>query len=426
MGKNDSHRRKHRLLSHKQSHEDGTITPILQGNPLISTEDALWIDKEQDFLSLCKELKENGVFAFDTEFIGEDSYHPFICLIQVATAKTVALIDPFKIKNLTPLFELIVDPEIITILHSASQDLGPVYRTLGELPKGIFDTQIAAGLIGYPCPLSLTKCIETVLNHNVSGHFTFSQWDARPLSNRQKFYAADDVRYLFALYTSFKARLKALDREQWAKEEFDKFSCVTYYESNLHSIVKKICRSKSPQKKELQRIQSIAKIREKIAISRDLPTRAILPNECILALGKKPVETIEQLANMRGVPRNMANQYGERIIKAIQEASSQEPIKLRRTNPIEKDALIRQELDGAWSLFNAWCIGNKISSGLTTNRPVFTDWYLAIASGKKIPKSPLTSGWRKQIADDFASMVIGESKLIFCKNDVLTGTKLMP
>ena len=218
MGNSASHRRKHRQKSHDQSHLESTITPILQGNPLVPTEEARWIDQESDFISLCSELKDNGIFAFDTEFIGEDSYHPFTCLIQVATTKSVALIDPFKIEDLSPLYSLITDPDVTILLHSGSQDLGPVARLLGKPPLAIFDTQLAAGLVGYPWPLSLTKSIEAILGHDVGGHFTFSEWDARPLSKRQRIYAADDVRYLLATYDYFQTRLEELGRANWAAE----------------------------------------------------------------------------------------------------------------------------------------------------------------------------------------------------------------
>ena len=419
MGNGPSHRRKHRQQSHNQSHAESICTPILQGDPLVPTEDALWIEEEPSFLNLCDELKETGIFAFDTEFIGEESYYPFTCLIQVATTKTVALIDPFKIKDLTPLYSLISDPEVTVLLHSGSQDLEPVARHLGKPPSSIFDTQLAAGLVGYPWPLSLTKIISIALNHDVGGHFTFSQWDARPLSERQRPYAADDVRYLLSVHDFLKKRLDSLGRNDWAAEEFSKYTTMDCYEFNLQNIVKRICRNKHPRKKELQRIQAIASLREEIAITRNLPTRAIIPPECILSLGKKPVETVQQLVSMRGFPKNMANKYGNQILRAIEDAPSVEPVTLRKPNPIEKDPVVRQELDGAWSLFNAWCIGNSLSAALVTNRPSFTDWYLALREGTQLQHSPLSKGWRKDFSQEFASMITNNHKLTFSYNDLI-------
>ena len=419
MGKRASHRRNHRQQSHNQSHAEAAITPVLQGNPLVPTEEAIWIEDEQAFLQLCNELKENGLFAFDTEFIGEDSYYPFTCLIQVATTKSVALIDPFKIKDLTPLYSLITDPNVTILLHSGSQDLDPVARLLGEPPSAIFDTQLAAGFIGYPWPLSLTKCIETILGHDVGGHFTFSQWGARPLSTRQRTYAADDVRYLLAMYDFFQRRLEELGRTKWAEEEFSKLSSMESYVFDLQSVVKRICRNKNPRKKELQRIQAIALLREEIAKKRNLPTRVIIPNECVLALGKKPVETIQQLVSLKGFPKNIANQFGEQILSAIEDSYTMEPVPIRRPNPIEKETMVRQELDGAWSLFNAWCIGNNLSAGLVTSRPTFTDWFLAIRGGNEIAPSPLTSGWRSEVTKQFSQMLDGNQELIFAYDEMI-------
>jgi ribonuclease D len=419
MGKSGSHRRKHRQQSHHQSHSDATITPVLEGNPLVPTGEADWIDTNDDFHSLCDELASSGIFSYDTEFIGEDSYYAHTCLIQVATTSRVALIDPFVVKDLTPLYTLIADPNITTLLHSGSQDLEPVALLFGKPPAGIFDTQLAAGFVGYPWPISLTKLIESILQHDVGGHFTFSQWDARPLSNRQRFYAADDVRYLIALHDHLNKKLNELERTTWAEEEFSKYTSMEEYEFNLFNVVKRICKNKSPRKKEMQRIQTIAALREELAIDLDLPTRAVIPNECVLALAKKPVETIEQLASMKGFPRNMANRFGERILQTILDSPSVEPMQLRKPQAIEKEAETRQELDGIWSLFGAWCVGKQLSTGLVTNRPTFTDWFLALREGKPLTDSPLAIGWRGEAVQEFANMLSGNGEISFSYNKSL-------
>jgi ribonuclease D len=419
MGKNGSHRQKHRQQSHNESHAQGTVTPILEGHPLVPTGDAEWIDTQESFLELCDALKESGIFAYDTEFIGEDSYYAFTCLIQVATRKRVALIDPFKIKDLSPLFALIADPNTTTLLHSGSQDLEPVARLFGKAPAGIFDTQLAAGLVGFPWPISLTKLIESVLHHEVGGHFTFSQWDARPLSERQIFYAADDVRYLIALHDFLSTKLKELDRTAWAEKEFLKFTSMEGYALDLFNIVKRICKNKTPHKKEIQRVQALAQLRETIAIELDLPTRAVIPNECILGLSKKPLETVNQLISMKGFPKNMASRFGDQILQAIADAPSLEPIKLRKPQTIEKEAETRQELDGLWSLFGAWCVGKQLSTGLITNRPVFTDWFLALREGNTLSDSPLAQGWRCEAVQEFTDMISGDGTISFSYNKTL-------
>ena len=257
------------------------------------------------------------------------------------------------------------------------------------------------------------------MQHDVGGHFTFSQWDARPLSNRQRFYAADDVRYLIALHDHLNIKLNELERTSWAEEEFTKYTSMEAYEFNLFNIVKRICKNKSPRKKEIQRIQTVAALRETIAIDLDLPTRAVIPNECVLALAKKPVETVDQLASMKGFPRNMANRFGKKILQAVLDATSIEAMQLRKPQPIEKEAETRQELDGIWSLFGAWCVGKQLSTGLVTNRPTFTDWFLALREGKPLVESPLAVGWRGEAVQEFANMLSGNGEISFSYNKTL-------
>lgn len=420
MGNASSHRRKHRQQSHTQSHDaEGTITPVLRGHPLVPTQDAVWISSNADFISLCKSLRESKKFAFDTEFIGEESYYAKTCLVQVATTEIIALIDPFTIKDLTPLYELIADPDVTTIVHSGSQDLEPVARLLGKPPSLIFDTQLAAGLVGFPWPISLTKMIETILNHDVGGHFTFSQWDARPLTKRQLVYAADDVRYLLAVHDHLESRLEELGRLSWSIEEFTSLATMNSFQFDIRSTVKKICRTKNPRKKELQRIQAIATLREKLAIEHNIPTRTIVPNECIVALARKPADSIDKLASMKGFPRSTANKYGKQFLKAMEESDCLEPISLRKPNAVERESETRQELDGVWALFGAWCVGIELSAGLVTNRPTFTDWFLALRDGNQDVKSPLNEGWRSEAVNQFAKMIHSKKEITFSYDKTL-------
>ena len=113
------------------------------------------------------------------------------------------------------------------------------------------------------------------------------------------------------------------------------------------------------------------------------------------------------------------SQFGEQILSAIENSYSLEPVPMRRPNPIEKETVIRQELDGAWSLFNAWCIGNNLSASLVTSRPTFTDWFLAIREDTEIAPSPLTTGWRSEVTNQFSQMIDGNQELIFSYNKMI-------
>ncbi len=419
MGSKFSHRRKHRQKSHSKSHAEGTVSPILQGHPLVPTEKHQLVESNHDLESLCDSIREEHAFAFDTEFIGEDSFYAHTCLIQVATKHGVTLIDPFLVDDLTPLYELICSTDIITIVHAGLQDFEPVIRLHGDSPKNIFDTQIASGFVGLPWPLSLTKTIGTILNHNVGGHFTFSQWDARPLTKRQLHYAADDVRYLIALHDYLQTKLCVLQREDWLKEECQKFSNSETFEFNTFQVVKKICGTKVPKTKELKRIQTLAVLRNAIAKEMNLPPKDVYPNECIWHLAKNNVSNANQMSNIRGFPKHIAVQFGERIISCLGDADSIEPVRLRKPKNIESEPLMRQELDGAWSLFNAFCVGQQMAPSLVSNRQTFTDWYLGLREDVDVSSSPLSHNWRATVITDFKSMLKDQCKLTFSFDDCL-------
>ena len=413
MGRNTSHRRKYREQSHHESHASGEISPVLEGNPLIPTGEARWIDTNEGVVSICELLKSAGTFTFDTEFIGEDSYFSKTCLVQVGTAQTVALIDPFKVTDMSPLFDLIADPACTKVVHAGKQDFEPLYRLHAKPPTAIFDTQLAAGLIGFPWPVSLTKLIESLLSHDVGGHFTLTQWDVRPLTERQKIYAANDVRYLLALHDLIRKRLDELGRLDWVEEECNALTAPDAFGFDVKTVVKRLCKNKTPRKKDLLRIQALVSLRDAIAQEQNEPPRSVIPDDCILSLSRHPVETTGQLASMRGFPKRIAQQYGEKVLVSLAEAQTLAPISLRKPQPIEREAKTRQELDGLWSLFCAWCVGNELSSGLVASRTTFTDWCLAVRSDKQPPDSPLTQGWRSTLLIPFAAFLQGTNQLEF-------------
>lgn len=416
MAKKRSHRGNYRQQSHQESHENGKITPILQDNALVPTDEARWIDTNEGVVGICEELKAAKIFTYDTEFIGEDSYFAKTCLIQVGTAKTVALIDPFAADDLTPLYALLCDPECTKVVHAGKQDFEPVSRLFGKPPKNVFDTQLAAGLIGFPWPISLTKLIEALLHHDVGGHFTLTQWDARPLTERQKFYAADDVRYLLAIHDIIQTKLNMLGRLAWVEEECQSLTSPSAFGFDLQTSVKRIFKNKIPRKKELLRIQSLLTLRDSIAQQENEPPRSIIPDDCLTAIARKPADTPEQLASMKGFPKKIAMKFGKQILQSIVDAQELSSLTLRKPHPIEKEAKTRQELDGLWSLFCAWCVGNELSSNLVASRATFTDWCLPVRTDTQPPSSPLTTGWRSQVMQPFSAFMHGKEELQFSRD----------
>ena len=167
---------------------------------------------------LCQQLKGAGRFALDTEFVGERTYLPRLCLVQVATTEFIALVDTLAVGAMEPLWDLVADPGVEKVLHAAREDLRLAFFGGGKRPPaGVLDTQIAAGLIGLSSyPLSYARLAEALMGVKLSKAETRSEWDRRPLTPAQLEYARDDVRYLLPIADKLGRLLDRLGRKAMA------------------------------------------------------------------------------------------------------------------------------------------------------------------------------------------------------------------
>ena len=167
----------------------------------------------------CEHLAVCPVIGFDTEFIGEQTFIPDLCLIQISTPERLILIDPLSSGPLDGFWKLIADPKRTVIVHAAREEIRLCHFGCGELPGDLFDIQLAAGLLGLGYPLGYGPVIQEVLGLRLSKGETLTNWRARPLSESQIRYAFDDVRYLLPLWRYLSDRLIKLDRMSWLAEE---------------------------------------------------------------------------------------------------------------------------------------------------------------------------------------------------------------
>ena len=163
----------------------------------------------------------------DTEFVGENRYYAELGSIQVAGGEQVALIDPLAIHDLSPFLALLTDTNILKVFHAAYQDLMIFYRMLGQSVAPLFDTQIAAALLGIDEQISFANLVERVTGEHLQKSHSFTDWLRRPLSPGQVEYALDDVRYLIPIYDAMARDLRASGRLEWAEEEFRRLETPT-------------------------------------------------------------------------------------------------------------------------------------------------------------------------------------------------------
>ena len=188
-----------------------------------------YIDTTESLAVFFETNKNVKWLGFDTEFIGEKTYIPVLCLIQVATIHGYYLIDTLKLKEINPFLDLISDPNILKITHAGENDYRLLFQQYNVLPVNVFDTQIAAGFIGYNYPISFQNLIQGELKIRLDKGSAVSDWESRPISKKQLQYALNDVIYLERLWKNISKQLKAKNREAWLNEEFEKLQSASSY-----------------------------------------------------------------------------------------------------------------------------------------------------------------------------------------------------
>ena len=172
-----------------------------------------YIANQENLEAFARRARSSAVLAVDTEFLREKTYYANLCLLQLATDTEVAVVDPFAIEDLSVLVPLMEDPTIVKLFHAAGQDLEIIYRELGVLPSPVFDTQVAAALLGHTQQIGYGPLVHSLCGVSLKKSDSFTDWSRRPLSPSQLDYAADDVIYLPKMYRIMCERLEAKGRD---------------------------------------------------------------------------------------------------------------------------------------------------------------------------------------------------------------------
>lgn len=413
----------HRAKSHSAAHdEDGPDLPLkIDDHPLVPKGHATLITTDANLAQLIARLREAKVFAYDSEFIGEMSYHPKLCLIQVASATEVALIDPIADLNLMPFWQLLADPAVEKIVHAGQQDVEPVVRHLGRGPSNVFDTQIAAGMCAFPYPVSLGKLTLELTGVRLGKGLTFSHWDQRPLTKQQLRYAADDVRYLPRIHAELKQRLQASGYLAWTQQECDAMCEPTQYRFDPEVQWLRIKGAGSLDAKHAGVLRQLVIWRNVAAKEVDVPPRAFLKDEVLVDMARTPIRSVEKLQRVKGLPRPVEIEYGQAIVDAtakglaepvttVDDAANQEP------SPSEKF-----ETDALLSAAQTICFSKGIDPSLVGSRADFTELFYALRNGEPTDELHVMTGWRKAAAgDEVAALFAGTQGFSFRWKNGLT------
>ncbi|MBI4030198.1 MAG: ribonuclease D [Proteobacteria bacterium] len=254
--------------------------------------------------------------TIDTEFLRDKTYYPKLCLIQMAGPDTPpAAIDPLVDLDLSPVFDLLADEKVTKVFHAARQDIEIFYNLTGEVPKALFDTQVAAMVCGFGDQIGYNSLVQEVCKKHIDKGAQFTDWSRRPLSSKQLTYALDDVTYLRDVYRYLVKELG--DRAEWVVEEVAELTSPGTYQNPPEEAWRRI-KLRTDKPKVLAVLREIAAWREREAQKRDVPRNRVLRDETLADIAVHTPETAEELAQIRGVGAdNARGRWGRELLEGI-------------------------------------------------------------------------------------------------------------
>ncbi len=366
-----------------------------------------FIDTSEALSQICKTFSGSDFLAVDTEFERQTTYYPKLALVQICDGRQLALIDPLALKDLTPLMNLLYQPEIIKVFHSARQDLEIFYFLQGSVPENIFDTQIAAALSGSGEQIGYANLVKQLLNIELDKSQTRTDWLKRPLTQKQLTYAADDVRHLAELYPLQKQQLEQQGRLQWLRDDFDFLSSSSTYAPSPQTMWRKIRGINRLKKQQLAIIQKLTAWREQQAIERNRPRRRILSDEALIALSVNPPATQEELYQNYKLNRAFLNHHAAALMTLIQEGlqtPDQDCPVLPRYQKLSQDE--EALADCLMAVLHMSARDNQISPACLCSRKELN----ALIQGRR--DLAILSGWRKELAGNDLLLFLEGKKLL--------------
>ena len=333
--------------------------------------------------------------ALDTEFMRERTYYPQLSLIQMGTAEETILIDPLALSDLSPLAQFLADPAHGLLVHAARQDLEALAQR-GLFPAGaLFDTQIAAMLLGHPDQASYAALVAHFCTVTLDKSQTRTDWSQRPLSEAQLVYAAEDVRYLPELHARLEADLRAEDKLEWLWQETAPLAGVVRRGEPPEEAWRRLKGIQGLPSPMAARARALAVWRERFAQDRDVPRGWILKDDVLFVLARTAPESVAQLAKVPGLPPATLRKHADALLECLRTESilpPEAPVELWRTTR-EGQALLAE----LQTLVKETGERLRVTPTLLANRRELE----ALILGETPPR--LFEGWRRTIIGDMVA-----------------------
>lgn len=346
------------------------------------------------------------VYALDTEFHRERTYHARLALVQLGWPGGIALVDPLAV-DVAPL-AAVLSGDGVAVLHAAEQDLEVLRRVCGTVPGRLFDTQMAARFVGFTAT-SLAALAHALLDVHLPKGDRLTDWLRRPLSDAQRSYAAADVAHLLDVHAALVQRLEAAARLRWAEEEYAELRRRALDDGDPRAAWWRIKDARSLRGRSRGIAQAVAAWREERAARVDTPVRHVLPDLALLAVVHAAPTTSQELRRLRGLEgRSLGTEAERELLAAVVRGSELPPAELcvPPTDVVDRTLRPATTLVAAWLAQRAGELGIDVSL-LGTRADI-----AALLRGDRDAR--LATGWRGPIvAEPIRRLVAGDLALAF-------------
>ena len=381
-----------------------------------------WIDTDAALRDFVVASVGCGQYSIDTEFHREKTYFPRLALVQVRARDVTALIDPLAVDM--ALMRPLLEGDDLAVLHAAQQDLDVLAQSIGFVPARIYDTQLAAGFIGYSSP-SLVNLAASLLRVNVPKGDRLTDWLRRPLTNDQRNYAASDVEHLAAMKEIIDRDLETRGRTAWAEEACEELRTRQMGPGDPWDAWLRVKDIRTVKGRSRWVARHVARWREERAMDLDIPPRHVLSDIALLGIAQRVPRSLDDLSSCRGVDGRLARgATGESLLDAIDDALD-DAEKGDLSFPSNDGDDLDKSMRPAVTLVGVWVAELARQSDLDpallgTRRDIVE--LLSGTSGAR-----LSTGWRADIlGHDVELLVKGRRALTFSADGLVSGLRMVP
>ena len=355
----------------------------------------LAIKHQSQLDDLCRACREEGRYAFDTEFVMEDRYEAEVCLVQIATADRVAIIDPYLDLDLGEVWALTCDPAVETIVHAGQEDLAICARQMSDVPRRVFDVQIAAGFAGFEYPLSLQRLVQSTLHIRLHKAKTLADWRKRPLTDAMTRYGAEDVCYLVSIRDKLHRRLTERGRVAWTEEEFARFEDETLYRRAEEDKLARVKGGGSLKGQHLAVLHEILMWREALAKRLNRPMRVILKDYLLVEIAKLGLSEFREVRELRGI--NLSDKQIHSLCATVKKGLETPETEWPKSTPREIETAKESALVALiTAVIRGFCLTGDLAYGLMASKKSIFDLVRYSAGDPKVSRGEvdLLNGWR--------------------------------